>query len=145
MFLNYYDSYKGISPSNVIARELNKRKITQRQFSDQIGMHYQTLNAIIKGHRKLTLEQSLRIENALGLEEGLLMTLQLHIDIAALKSRSVNPSIQPPEIRKAVFWDTDISEIDWNRHRTFIINRVTERGNDDEKRKVAIYYNLKEI
>ena len=73
------------------------------------------------------------------------MTLQLHIDIAALKSRSVNPSIQPPEIRKAVFWDTDISEIDWNRHRTFIINRVTERGNDDEKRKVAIYYNLKEI
>ena len=89
------NAYKGISPAKIIVRELEKRKMTQRDFSHQVGIHFQTLNNIINGRRKLTLDQALKIENKLGLEEGSLMILQLYNDIEARKTSSANARQDP--------------------------------------------------
>ena len=51
---------KGIHPGKIIARELQKRGVSQRAFAASIGEHSQTLNAVITGHRYLTTEMAVK-------------------------------------------------------------------------------------
>ena len=73
---------KGVHPGVFLQRELNKQKLKSGHFAESIGEHPQTLSAIIRGRRSMNTSLSLRIERALGLEEGFLMTLQVYFDIA---------------------------------------------------------------
>ena len=86
---------KGLHPGLFMQRELNKRKLRSGHFAESIGEHPQTISAIIRGRRSMNIPLSLRIEKALGLEEGFLMTLQVHYDIAEEKRRlsTNNPRI----------------------------------------------------
>lgn len=43
-------------------------------------------------------------------------------------------------IRKALFWDTDINKIDWNKQYKAVIQRVFERGNEEEKLEIKRFY-----
>lgn len=43
-------------------------------------------------------------------------------------------------IRKALFWDTDINKIDWNKQYKAVIQRVFERGNAEEKLEIKRFY-----
>lgn len=135
---------KGISPGKIIAHELKKNNVSQRKFALLIGEHSQTLNAVIKGRRKLTTEMAIKIENALSLEEGFLLTLQVYFDIAQYKKKSEDKkSLGIPKVRKILFWDTDFDKIDWSFNKKAVIRRVLERGNQEEKSEIANFYNLK--
>ena len=76
---------KGLHPGLFIQRELSSRKLKSGAFAESLGEHPQTLSAIIRGRRSMNTSLSLRIEHALGLEEGFLMTLQIFYDIAEEK------------------------------------------------------------
>ncbi|SEH76795.1 hypothetical protein SAMN02927937_01311 [Paenimyroides aquimaris] len=43
-------------------------------------------------------------------------------------------------IRKALFWDTDINKIDWDKQYKAVIQRVFERGNEEEKLEIKRFY-----
>ena len=43
-------------------------------------------------------------------------------------------------LRPALFWDTDINKIDWHRQRRAIIERVFERGNEEEREEIKRFY-----
>lgn len=43
-------------------------------------------------------------------------------------------------IRKALFGDTDINKIDWNKQYKAVIQRVFERGNAEEKLEIKRFY-----
>lgn len=43
-------------------------------------------------------------------------------------------------IRKILFWDTDINKIDWEAQRRAVIERILERGNDQEKEEIKRFY-----
>ena len=43
-------------------------------------------------------------------------------------------------IRKALFWDTDINKIDWNKQYKAVIQRVFGRGNAEEKLEIKRFY-----
>lgn len=135
------DILKGIHPGKIIGRELKKRNISQRAFAANIGEHNQTLNAIITGRRKMTTEMGLRIESALGYEEGFLLTLQIYHDIAEYKNQKSSVS-GTPNIRRCLFWDADFDHIDWGRYKSAVINRVLERGNDEEIAEIARFYGM---
>lgn len=84
---------------------------------------------------------SLRIEAALGLEEGFLMTLQLYHDIKKEKqkiARLHHPDLS--KFRPALFWDTSIEKIDWERQKKAVISRVFDRGRLSEKKEVLKFY-----
>ena len=36
------------------------------------------------------------------------------------------------KFRGAIFWDTAIENIDFTAHRRYVINRIFERGNEEE-------------
>jgi len=84
-----YDKYKGIHPGAVLQRELDKRNLAQRPFAQSLFEHPQTINAIIKGKRDLNTALALKIESALGLEEGSLLVLQTYYDIKKEKQKNI--------------------------------------------------------
>lgn len=137
------EAYRGIAPGKVIAYDLSRKGISQRAFAAAIGEHSQTLNAVIDGRRKLPLRMALVIERTLGYEEGFLSVLQIYYEIKKMQSTSLKaPDLPIPRIRKVVFWDIDMSTLDWQKSRDFIINRVMSKGNNKEIAEIKKYYGI---
>ena len=137
---------KGLHPGLFVQRELNSRKLKSGAFAETIGEYPQTLSAIIRGRRSMNISLSLRIEQALGLEEGFLMTLQIFYDIAEEKRR-LSEQYRPDifKFRPTLFWDTSLDKIDFKEHRRYVINRVFERGTEDEIQEIIRFYGRESI
>lgn len=132
---------KGLHPGRYLDRELKRRGLKQNAFAETIGEHPQTLSAIIKGRRDMNIPLALKIEEALELEEGFLMTLQIHYDIKQEKKRraeDIHPDFS--KLRRILFWDTAMEKIDWMRQKRSVIRRVFERGNAREKFAIRQFY-----
>lgn len=135
------EKYKGIHPGMILERELKKRSLKKGPFALSLEEYPQTLNAVTKGKRGLTPALSLKIDKALGLEEGTMLILQAYYEIKKEKER-IEPRQHPDLsiIRKILFWDTDIGKIDWQRQYKYVIQRTFERGNNEEKREILKFY-----
>lgn len=134
---------KGTHPGAIIGGDLRYRKISQKAFADTIGVKPQALNAVITGRRNLTTEMALKIEQALGYEEGFLLTLQAFYEIAEYKNRMADASVSGvPAIRRMLFWDVDFDKIQWGRSKEYVIERVMERGDETEKQEIARFYGM---
>ena len=84
---------------------------------------------------------ALRIEEALGIEEGFFMTLQVFYHIKhEKKRRSEKNHPDTSKFRPALFWDTKIDTIDWGSQKKAVIQRVFERGNLTEKKEILRFY-----
>lgn len=136
---------KGIHPGLILERELKRRKLPKGSFAASIGEYPQTLVAIMKGRRKMNTALALKIENALGFEEGYFMVLQVFYDITAEKAKQ---KINIPDLKKlrpVLFWDTRIDKIDWEKQKAAVIKRVFERGNATEKKEITRFYGKAKI
>ena len=134
------DILKGIHPGVFFEHELRRRKLRKVAFARSINEHPQTIVAITKGKRRMNTRLALKIEKLLDLEEGFLMILQVFYDISRQKS---NKQISQPDLsrlRTALFWDTDIKTIDWEKQKLAVIKRVFERGNQEEKDEITRFY-----
>lgn len=136
----YIERFKGIHPGIILQRELKKRALLQRPFALSIGEHPQTLNAITKGKRNLNTSIALKIESKLGLEEGTLALLQTLYDIQQEKKKLKQNIPHLSNLRKSLFWDTDVNQIDWDKQYRAIIQRVVERGNELEINEIKQFY-----
>lgn len=132
---------KGIHPGLILERELKKRKLAKGKFALSITEFPQTLVSIIKGKRRMNPALSLKIEQALDWEEGFLMILQVYYDIEQEKRKQTkNDRPDLSRIRPIIFWDTEMASIDWNKNKPAIINRIFERGNEQEIREIIRFY-----
>ena len=140
------EKYKGIHPGMILERELKKRNLKKGRFALSLHEYPQTLNEITKGKRGLTPALSLKIDNALELEEGTMLILQAYYEIEKEKQK-LNLQQHPDFaiIRKVLFWDTDISKIDWGRQYKSVIKRVLERGNAEEKKEILRFYGEQKV
>lgn len=139
------ERYKGIHPGIVLERELTRRALKQRPFALAIDELPQTLNAITKGKRRLNTALALKIEEALNLEEGAFVLLQAYYDIAQEKQKHNVATPDLSKLRKALFWDTNIEKIDWNKQANAVIRRIFERGNDAEKLEITRFYGQQKV
>ena len=48
-------------------------------------------------------------------------------------------------LRKSLFWDTEIHNIDWNKQSKAVINRIFERGNEEEKKEIERFYGKRKV
>ena len=140
------ERFKGIHPGLILERELNKRTIKPSPFALSVDTHRQIFNAILKGKRGIPIPLSLKVDKALGLEEGTFALLQTFYDIQKAKENEMS-KIYPDLsiVRKILFWDTDIHKIDWVKQYKAVIQRVFERGNDEEKKEIKRFYGLAKI
>jgi plasmid maintenance system antidote protein VapI len=99
--------YKGIHLGAILERELKKRNLKKGPFALSLEVYPQTLNDITKGKRGMTAALSLKIDKALGLEEGRMHILQAYYEIEKEKQKNNlqnHPNLDI--IRKILFWDT---------------------------------------
>lgn len=142
----HIDLIKGLHPGIFLDRELKKRKFAKSRFALSLNEYPQVLGDITKGKRKMNMPLALKIEKALGLEEGYLMMLQLFYDIKQEKQkqhRGIRPNFD--KLRPVLFWDTRMEEIDWIAQKPAVIERVKERGNDQEKKEIDRFYNMDKL
>lgn len=133
--LTLLHSLKGTHPGKLIGHELSKRKIRQNAFAQTLGIHAQQLNAIVSGRRRIGPALALQIERELDLEEGFLYLLQGLYELEQSKEKTPRPvSMQPDRtrFREALFWDTRIEGIDWERQREAVLQRVARYGTPEE-------------
>jgi len=130
---------KGIHPGFILERELKQRHIHKGPFAISINEYPQTLGSITKGKRKMNTELALKIEKALGIEEGFFMTLQVFYEIKEFKKKQIlHPDFT--KLRRILFWDTKMEDIDWETQKDSVILRVFERGNDIERNEIIRFY-----
>jgi hypothetical protein len=88
---------------------------------------------------------SLKIERALGLEEGYFMILQVYYEIEEEKRKQNISWTNLPQLRPVLFWDTKMASLDWEKQKKAIIKRVFERGNAIEKNEIIRFYGAKTV
>ena len=62
--------FRGSHPGIALERVLRERGITKRSLALAVGTHPQTLNAVVKARRPLSVALALQIESYLALKEG---------------------------------------------------------------------------
>jgi len=79
------------------------------------------------------------------LEEGTLVILQAYYDIQKIKEKEIKSTPDLHILSKSLFWDTDIQHIDWERQYRAVIQRVFERGNENDKNEIIRFYGAEKL
>jgi len=142
-----YLKYHHIPCGAVIDRIRTKEHLTQRELAERSGILFQRINDFIADRRKISPEQSLRLEDALGIErKGFFYQIQTNHEIfLAIKRTTEQQHPDLSKYRKALFWDTDFESIDWRGNSAWIIQRVFEYGNESEIKETIHFYGNKAI
>ncbi len=131
---------RGIHPGIILEKELKQRKLGKSRFAISLHEFPQTLVSITKGKRRMNIPLSLKIEHALGFEEGYFMTLQVYFDIEEEKKKQNIAAPDLNKLRAVLFWDTKMDTINWQKQKKAVIRRVFERGNEKEKKEIMRFY-----
>ena len=139
---------KGVHPGAVLSRELKKRGLESKQFALALGEYPQTINAISKGRRGINPLLSIKLGNALGIYAEYFMLLQTYYEVEkAQKELLMKEQAKPDRVifNKLLFWDTDITKIEWQRQKNAVIRRVFERGTEAEIKEIISFYGAKTV
>lgn len=137
---------RGIHPSYILSKELKSRGIKSSELASTIDEHKQTISAILNKRRKITPSLSIKLSKQFDVAQDYFMLLQASYDVntlAAESSTKYKPNLD--KFRRALFWDTDIHQIDWEKQGRAIIKRVLERGNSQEIIELIEFYGKQKI
>ena len=143
--MNNLSIIKGVHPGFILERELKQRHLRKGQFALSLHEFPQTLVSITKGKRKMNTHLALKIEKALGLEEGYLMILQVFYDIEKEKGKQNTAHPDFTKLRRVLFWDTKLEKVNWKKQKNAVIKRIYERGNEIEKKEITRFYGEESI
>jgi addiction module HigA family antidote len=143
--LKEIDIVRGIHPGLYLERKISENNLKKGQLALAVNEYPQTLTTITKGKRDMNTSLALKLEKALGLEEGTLMILQVYYDIEQIKKKQHSDKPDLKKLRPVIFWDTDMHSIDWNRQYRAVIHRVFERGNEVEKKEITSFYGKEKV
>lgn len=65
-----------ITAGSIIRRRLAELNVSQTELAVRVGEHFQTLSAILRGKREMTVPLSLRLDEELGFQPGTLAVAQ---------------------------------------------------------------------
>lgn len=136
---------KGIHPGLVLERELKQRNLRKSRFALSLQEFPQTLVSITKGKRKMNTSLALKIEHALGIEEGYFMILQVYYDIEEEKRKQNTEHPDLTKLRPILFWDTQMEKINWEKQKKAVVKRIFERGNETEKKEITRFYSKETV
>ena len=137
---------KGIHPGAVLKRELKKRNIKSITLANGLEEHPQTINAITKERRNINPKLSYKLGNYFNISHDYFMLIQAAFEVSVYKQSALkakNPLLG--KFRPSLFWDTKIDTIDFEKNRKSIIQRILERGNEEEIKHLINLYSLATI
>jgi len=137
------DIIKGIHPGKILKKNLEWKCMSQRTLAKLAKVSYQSINAIITEKRDIPVPLSLQLDEIFGYKKGFFAILQTYNHIQKISDEALKRQYSnPPVVRKSVFWDTNFERINWGKNKQFVINRILERGNKEEKEEIARFYHL---
>jgi len=139
---------KGVHPGAILCRELKKRGMESKKFALSLGEYPQTINAISKGRRGINPVLSIKLGNALGTNAEYFMLLQAYYEVEKKQKELLLKKQATPNLElfnKLLFWDTDITRIDWQRQKKAVIHRIFERGTEAEIKEIISFYGKKTV
>ncbi len=139
------ERFKGIHPGLILDRELKKRTLKPSPFALSLDTYKQIFNAIVKGKRGISIPLALKVDKALGFEEGTFALLQTYYDIKQAKEKIEKQKPDLRRLRKVLFWDTDIEKINWQKQYKAVIRRIFERGNQQEQNEIKRFYGSEKV
>lgn len=74
-------------PGDVLKEELESRKISQKKFSEVLGIPYTMLNEILNGKRPVSSDFALMVEAALNINPELLINMQTRYNMALAREK----------------------------------------------------------
>lgn len=86
MIANNLTPFEPTHPGELLAEELQCRKLSQAKFANQIGVKPSMLNEIIKGKRGVNTEMALLLEASLGISAKIWINLQNEYNLQKVKS-----------------------------------------------------------
>lgn len=131
---------KGVHPGAILRRELKSQGLKANQLASSIGEHKQTISAILNKRRGINPKLSIKLSKQFNVEEDYFMMLQASYDVkeAIASERKHTPNLD--NFREAIFWDTTVDKIDWDKNKRAVIKRVLERGNETEIKEIILFY-----
>lgn len=85
MVTNKLEPSKPIHPGEVLREELEYRGISQKIFSEQIGIPYRNLNEILNCRKPISADIALLIEAAIGIPARIFTGMQMDYNIQIIK------------------------------------------------------------
>ncbi len=141
-----YLSTHNIPAGAVLQHILRRSNISQRDLATNTGLPPQRINDYIHGKRRISVDVSFRLEKALSIEhKGFFYILQSNHDIFSASQTDHEATPDLTKIRKSIFWDTDLSRINWNTNSTSIIQRIFEYGDPSSIDEITRYYGSDKI
>ena len=126
----------------VLQRIMTKEGISQSQLAERSGIVRQRICDYLANRRRVTVEASLNLEKALSISIcGFFYRIQANHDIYTCmqeQAKSYRPNLTV--YRKALFWDTDMEKLDWDKNKQWIIRRAFEYGNEEEMLETIRFY-----
>ena len=112
-----------ISLGAILAEDLKEMKISQKDLADKIGVPKSTVNEIIKGKRRMTLDIAVKLEPIFGAPAEYWMKLQTDYEIEKKKSEKPYHITADGVIKSGTYSATEIAY--------WFINRAAKDANDD--------------
>ena len=146
MYENYL-TYHHIPCGAVLDRIRAKEHLTQRELASRSEIPYQRINDFITNRRRISPENSLKLEKALRINhQGFFYQIQTNYEIfLATKRLSEQLTPDKSKYRKVLFWDTDFDTLDWQRNSEWVIQRVFEYGNKSEIEETISFYGKNKV
>ncbi|MBO4614903.1 MAG: helix-turn-helix domain-containing protein [Bacteroidales bacterium] len=142
-----YLKYHHIPFGAILDRIRTKEHLSQRELASRSGIPYQRINDFIANRRRISPENSLRLEKALGIDfQCFFYQAQTNYDIyMATKQLLELPSPSRSKFRKTLFWDTDYDALNWQHNCEWIIQRVFDYGNETEIKETIRFYGREKV
>lgn len=138
-----YEKVKGIHPGAILKRELKKRQLKSIELAKSIDEYPQTINAITNERRGINPKLSIKLGYYFGISIDYFMLLQAAFEVYQQVLVQHPPKVSfLQKIRTAIFWDTDVTKVDVEKHKRAIIQRILERGNKAEIKALIDFYGL---
>ena len=137
-----YMQYNNIPSGAILKRILGKKNISQKSLAELTGILPQRVNDYIMNKRRFTVDVSKKIEKALGIDiPGFFYLIQSNHDVY-LTYQDDKKLLMPDvtKFRKNLFWDMNVSEIDWMACKKSVIQRCFEYGNEAEIKEIISFY-----
>lgn len=142
-----YDNYlhtPHIPAGAVLRHIIDRHDISQRELAKSAGLPPQRLSDFVNGRRRISVAASFLLEKALSIDiKGYFYMLQTNNDIYEAQvdtAHTDSPNLK--HIKKSLFWDTDMADIDWRGNSASIIKRIFEYGDRDAVFEASRYYGI---
>lgn len=140
-----YKKMEAVPAGAVLRHVLKGLGMSQRYLAKACGMPPQHINAYINGKRRFSVSASIAIESVLGIEEaGFFYRHQAMHDVHVAKVAS-EPTPDLERLRRATFWDVDLTKVRWKDSIKWAIRRVLEYGTSQEVNEIIRFYGIGDV